>query len=227
MLSPIRNEKYITGAELMLSNALNLRSSAEDLARSERYGYATALLFLAAEEALKAVVYYSAGNGIDPDPDGVENYHKSHKKRHGLARALLVSFYYAEKTGSKMDNRGALGQAIAEVIKQLVADVQNDELPEQVRTVLQWWKRANDLKQRGMYVDEEPDGWSAPSEVSQDTYKEAYESVKPIINGARFIRVLERSGYITEFRRMLDIDYDALEKCLAVELGIKEEPSDS
>ena len=224
LLAPMRNEKHIAGAELMLNNALGLRSSAEELARSERYGYATSLLILAAEEALKAVVYYSAGNGMDLDPDGLETYQRSHKKRHGLARALLVIVYYVDKIGSEADDWGAVGEDIVEVFKKLFTDVQNNDVPEQVRTVLHWWKRANDLKQKGLYVDGEPDGWSTPCKVSRDIYDETYEAVKPILDGARLIRVLERRGCITDLRRTLDIDYDAIETRLAVELQL---PNDS
>lgn len=226
LLSSIKNEKRIAGAKLMLSNALSLRSAAEDLARAARYGYATSLLVLAAEEALKAVLYYSAGNGLELHPDGLENYQRSHKKRHGLACALLIIVYYVEKTGLEVDDWGAIEERIVEVFKQLFLDVKNHAVPEQVHAVLHWWQRANDLKQKGMYVDEEPGGWSAPSEVSQGTYNETYGFVKPIIDGARVIRVLERSGYISEFRRMFDIDYDALERQLAVELRLEGEPSD-
>lgn len=211
----------------MVRNALSLRSSAETLAHSAKYGHAISLLVLAAEEAVKAVLYYSAGNGLQIDPAGINDYKKLHKKRHGLACALLIIACYVEKSASEADDRDAVGENIIEVLKQLFADVQNDEVPERARAVLQWWKGANDLKQKGMYVDDEGDGWSTPSKVSQDTYDVAYESVKPIIDGARLIRVLERTGYNFEFRRMFDNNYDALERRLAVELRLEDELSDS
>lgn len=221
----MKNQKNIVGAELMLKNALGLRSSAEALAHESKYGYATSLLILAAEEALKAVVYYSAGVGIALDPDGVNKYQKSHRKRHRLTSALLVMSYYVEKSRLAVGDEIGVERKIVEILKLLFADVQNGEIPDRVSEVIEWWKCANQLKQKGMYVDEESDGWSAPSQFSQDTYDEVYESVRPIIDGARFIRLIERCGYTVELKRLFDIDYDALGSELAIEFQLKNDIS--
>ena len=219
----MKREAGITGAELMLNNAVKLRSSAEALARIEHYGHATSLLILAAEEALKAIVFCASANGIEVDPEGEIKYKRWHKARHGLASKLLFIGTYIKRNDIVVNDAECIDRKIINVLRRLYEDVQSDEVPEEVYATLSWWKGANDLKQRGMYVDEAPGGWVTPSEFPRGTYVEAYNAVGPIIDAARIIRVLEKRGYVGELKSFVEVDYVALERELVTELRLVDE----
>jgi AbiV family abortive infection protein len=175
----------LEGARLALENADSHRACATSLAAIGQYGFAISHLVLATEEAVKSFTHFLSGIGLALPEADLRRLLTNHKARHAVA---LLSRILSDFIGRTVDVRSMFGtdelpssEAFLSEIPAIYAGLQaylaGAHDPE-FTFDLEWWERANSLKQAGMYVDyESATGWRSPSSFSEREYQESATSV--------------------------------------------------
>jgi len=185
----------LRGAEYASENALELYESAEDLARVEHYGPACSLLVLAGEEASKAMVLLARYQGLEIVPQMKkwrQNMMSRHEPRHefsqlgALLERMVDSFiegqeaFLEHRDEDEERAREARMKTIEGHAKRLLDD-STDEAQELQREV-DWWENAEKLKQNGLYLDYNEEGWTRPKDITEDSYQKSLRIVKKSVD---------------------------------------------
>lgn len=184
-----------------IKNAIILQDTAKYAAGNNNFGVATSLMILSIEEIIKAQVLFFQGVGIRVHR--IKNANKifsSHKDKHQVASQLqflkiIEGFINAwnykpnkkkYKTDSKLMNTILNGlqdvQSFIEPISLISKSV------EQMKGNVEWIEKANDLKNRGFYVDYKGD-IKLPQDVTIETFDKASSINKECIDLYRIIKL--------------------------------------
>lgn len=182
-----------SGYPLVLINARRHLTCAEILAANDQHGSAVAHLVLATEEAVKAVALFMVSEGLAPRQMTLRALLTQHGTRQLMGFLAGVLDFLATGWGriatrlnedfpdrSSEAYRDARAERVAEFVAELnrVADAPRGQTG---IMMLDWWNRANALKQRGLYVDFRRGTWIGPDTVSADEYATSHEFVMEVV----------------------------------------------
>lgn len=190
------------GGFVVSSNAKQLYKSANALADTGQYGHATALLILASEEATKAILYCLSSLGINIDPEGIDEYERSHIKRHRLMRLAATITHYIDIDNDYDISLDNYFEGVIDLTLKMAADFISETVSQEVINSRKWWDGANSLKQRGLYVDYENGAWISPADLGKEEYMECLDKVTPVVMVARLLKTFDRndvSGHLRDF----------------------------
>ncbi|CCH02002.1 hypothetical protein FAES_4001 [Fibrella aestuarina BUZ 2] len=208
----------LAGTRLCAANARTHSECADHIATLGHYGVAASHLVLAAEEAIKAFVFFAKLFDL-PLPHKVDVYFAQHEPRHAAARDLYG--FFCDLLASQAEYQTAVRQASLTFAAQQLAqglptDAELDEAqlghdlmahigvelsrlllarearrdPDQEQLDRKWWNNANGLKNKGFYVDYyENKGWQLPRQVAEADYKDSRQRVDNVL---RVIEELDR-----------------------------------
>jgi AbiV family abortive infection protein len=197
---PLASESW-EGARLALQNAEAHLTSAELLAGDGLYGFALSHLVLATEEAVKSFSFVVSAIGLHFPEADARRLMTNHKARHAVALLgqVVTDFISRSSEAEALVSHGEIPvpEALLDQIPVMFSGwgsyLSGDHTPE-FTFDLEWWGRANTLKQSGMYVDyDSQTGWKSPSGVAEIEYRESaasverffstvVKSIKPLLN---------------------------------------------
>lgn len=200
------------GAILIAKNARELFLASKTLASCGRYGPACSLLVLSAEESWKSVDRYAAAFGLAIDPGGPKNIKGDHRYRHRIIRALVLLYDHVKTIPTDACNTEPRESGVHALLTRIVPQMMSGSFPDKDSETWRWWASANDLKNRGLYVDRTNDGWQSPRDLGESDYLTAMQFVKPFLSGATLVRFLSRNKLPPELYEVLAMDYEAIAK---------------
>jgi AbiV family abortive infection protein len=193
--------RYYTGGKLAMENAQRLVDLSILAADKKSFGAGNSLLVLGAEEAVKGYLcihkYYRPLEEI-PDFDQI---FADHRVKHTHISKLLSSMKLVLEQSQQAlryvdDNLGKLIELFthesgiaptseqSEQLKQLIflmRAVAHNPLKYSADELSKWWKQAEDIKQKGFYVDRNGKGWHDPGKANPSFNKKAREIVDMVL----------------------------------------------
>lgn len=189
---------YSKGFELALKNAQDHLKVAEFSAKNVSNGIAFSHLVLASEEAIKAVqLFYHNYFPEFPDED-LEKFFKSHKHKHTAIQKFevlsqIIELMFKHLIDPQLEYINSSDEIDPETISKLRVDgikklakkltmIAEDE--EKLSLNEQWWKQADNNKNKGFYVNllSKSSTWSTPDNISPKLYTKGYNIVSSFIN---------------------------------------------
>lgn len=171
----------------LLENSKVLLKSAELLSQQGNLGVATSLTILGGEELIKAAFLYFHGIGFQFIK--IEEFNKvftSHVPKHQAAQVSeLLRFFDAfvnidessmEKGGIKTKDK--IHRIVLTFLKKVIAFI---EPISKMSNNIEWWQNADNLKNRGLYVDYR-DELLLPSQVTSSDYEKAVNIITDLSN---------------------------------------------
>lgn len=192
-------ESLLAGAKHCLKNAEMHFDSAKRIAEAGHYPIANSLLILAAEEAVKGYVL-TAGFFSVPLPFKISPIFWSHTSKHTQAEDIeaMVVVSYAISQAFADPKKGWANQLVQAVISGVALTMTLGAMKSER---VKWWRDANEMKNRGFYVDFVNGDWIAEGRISQDDYKKTVETVEPFLGGVRHIMSLNELDYKSIYKR--------------------------
>ncbi len=189
-------EQAEQGFKHCAENADRLFKAGETLAKKEDYALGNSLLILASEEATKAIfLYYKyQWNGTLME---VQSLFTKHITRHNFAKEYYHFFHFQLITlmGQIAEhNKIAFTEEyFTELEKTEYAEAQtsrlvievfatqydrlskfNPDKPSNRKTLVKWFNKANERKERGFYVDHRKPNWITPSVITEEDYRQSH-----------------------------------------------------
>lgn len=173
------------GAKLALQNAHRHLRAAKVLSEKHLYGFASTHAVLAIEELAKAWVLVLYGMGVKIPSEMMTEILIKHPPRHGIIFGFLYVFmiqYVVARTTKRVQQRhGVKGyppelrdEWAAELTREFESLSSRSPKKEPVLAVWEWIRDANDLKNRGLYVDFDGVKWIDPQRVSARSFAFGY-----------------------------------------------------
>jgi len=172
-----RSEYFWEGAILSVANARDLLDAAAESAGSGRFGVASSLAILCAEECAKANGLLARALSESDDTTTLKQYFTSHRVKHEVGSAVLTMFRITERLHS-IASKVALDKSIADEEKDshLISrisewsDAEVNGRENCAEDIAAWKKDADRVKQNGFYVDRVGDGWHSPASIGECEY---------------------------------------------------------
>lgn len=186
MKIPFISTFYKDGHKLTLENAKALTRVSQKSAELEEYGIACSLNILAAEEAIKSVVILTKHYFPFVSSKDFKEVFRSHKKKHHgimlltfLTKYLIDNIYdkyqkdkhlfdYVEQLPEKESNQ--FKKKYKYFYKSIEFVKKNKTKSERFEEAIVWWNKANDDKNKGLYVDLINKKWHSPRNISKDKF---------------------------------------------------------
>jgi AbiV family abortive infection protein len=157
-------EELLEMVPVIRHNSMRLQNTGKLVGNSEDYGTAVSLLILSAEEQLKAFFVQLEGNGFAFRKSKVlKGLFFNHRPRHALIREAFSVWIFFNEWLIKDPLHSGSRQTFA---SRFLEGIGRGYLTKK------WWEKADDLKQRGFYVDYR-DGLINPSTTTKEQYDEA------------------------------------------------------
>lgn len=186
------------GARLCVANSARYTRSAEYLAQNGQFGFATAFVILGVEQSAQAYIYATGTTGLRVNQKLLNL--RNHEARQALASIMPfiratgeevlkeVEFWAADPTTIRR-LKGKPRQAVlrelairfGERIGRFVNGSAILENASAASLLDSWWKSADRLKQRGLYVDYEDKVWTTPDDVTELEYLDAVARAEPVV----------------------------------------------
>lgn len=196
------------GARLCVANARDLFDTASESASMGRFGVATSLAVLSAEECAKSYALLARAVSGNTEATQLKAYFTSHKAKHEMGSAVLTLFRIVNRLQSialevasdesiANDEKG--GHLISRISEWSDAEVDGRE--NIAEDIAAWRKNADRAKQNGFYVDQVVGGWHSPAHICESEYifRRDY--------ALQWLMILEsifEYGSLAEFRRAID-----------------------
>lgn len=203
-----------SGFKLSLENAQAHIKSAEILAKEVNYGIATSHLVLSAEEGLKAYIIFTKYYDKDIVIKDFDKYFSSHSFKHESISDILFNINFIGKMLDVIINpiqeqvvkkKGKITtkeflNARKQVVPNLISWLKG--MPE-IEYNKDWWKKANNLKMRGFYVDINKGAkqWISPTAITEGQYQQSHSIVSDFL---KHIFILESASLNPEVKGMYD-----------------------
>jgi AbiV family abortive infection protein len=194
------------GADAAARNSGRLALAAGRLHRDRFFGPAASLYVTSLEEAVKGLALVlasaTAENGevreqVRQPLMSLVAGRDSHRRRHAVA-SLATLKEWADPLEDALP-KGALTVAVGIALLLLLLGLARDEEFVQELTVAGvvgalsvepdsaegWFRRAWDVRQAGLYVDQDGAGWRTPDVVQKSDAEEARQQVLPLVRGIR------------------------------------------
>lgn len=166
----------------------------QELAATEHYGVATSLCILPAEESIKAIFILQQSIAPDEKISDFDKIFRSHKVKHEYLIELmklmdLIRFQMMEQYLRYAPTR-ALRRMFAKKFpefEKIHRDLIKHLKPlQEMHAILDWFKKANDLKNRGLYLDIQDKEWKVPKDIDAKAYQTALEYATEIYDYTKF-----------------------------------------
>jgi AbiV family abortive infection protein len=211
------------GARLALENAERHLRCAEILASKDEFGPAISHVVLAGEEAVKGSHLASCGLYMLGDEFGFSKILHRHGAKHEVAAVIgIMSWVSAEllrripeilsqhADPTSEEYTSASKNMFSEVGK-MGSNFASGRPPDNpLNTAINFWKRANDMKNAGLYVDYINGSWRSPSNIGQEEFSKSFQTGKAAVQAAR---------KIAETNLDLIMKFDAVDVSLRRNLG--------
>jgi AbiV family abortive infection protein len=178
------------GFDIIHKNAKALFDVAETAASMGHFGIGCSLMILSTEESIKATLCSIKFNDPNFPLDHWEEVFKYHKIKHehimGMLFVLIIKSEmennlrkeFRDKMGPIAEEHGLdwdeFEADFYRVLNEKVEFGKEDVLPDINGTALkQWWKKADQLKQAGFYVDKTSTAWKTPETILLADYEQA------------------------------------------------------
>lgn len=191
-------DTFKKGGSLCLENAKDHFQCAETIAMNNLFGIASSHLVLAAEEASKAYILLVRSIMGNKEQESFKELFRSHELKQGTSSALSVLMllfgtlrenifdWQFEYSKEDLDNDTKLAEfrkrrdnAVNQHMDWLKKQLNEDSM---IGRLSAWWKRANNLKNSGFYVDLVNSKWLSPKDISKDKFYESKEHIKYLID---------------------------------------------
>lgn len=203
-----RAEYFWEGAKLSIANARDLFDSAAESAGRSRFGIASSLAILCAEECAKAYGLLARAVTGSDESSRLKEYFTNHKTKHEMSRMILTLFrIFARLQSITLDV--AVDQSIPDeerathlvnrVSEWSKAELENTE--NCAEDISQWKVDADRAKQNGFYVDRVGSGWHSPAHIEEGEYLSRRNYA------LEFLQILEAImayGSLSELRQLFD-----------------------
>ena len=201
--SPIKTPSpsdAVNGYQLALENAQRHIRCGEILSQANEHGFATAHLVLAAEEAVKAELLLFVSFGLDVSPETLRPFLTQHLPRQITGAFLVImEFFLAKWIGlitslnaeypdaTTKEYQSARRKKVEELIAELIK--LENAIPGESYFVdsIAWWGKANDLKQRALYVDFSENTWRGPYSIDREKFDRSLVFAKDVVQTAERI----------------------------------------
>lgn len=165
---------------------------ADAMEKTKLYGLANSHLILGVEEAIKGLLILNRLLRVDIPIKSIEPYFKYHQEKHKQGKSMTLDI---ENHGLIADFPIIFTSVVGYFAKKL-SDSDMIKLGFEFAFIRplenEWWKKANDQKNAGFYVDYFNANWQAPSHLSMDDYLRSKQQTKRLY------------GYIHLFAKLLD-----------------------
>lgn len=186
IFASLSKEQLFEGFSLCRENAKQHMNCAQLMFEKEIYGIANSHLILGAEEAIKATLILAQYFNVDTEIKSIKPYFKKHEIKH--------------EKGKEMDEAY---KVIIPIINALKAILRRDVLSFLQNALklinsnesVEWWKRANDQKNKGFYVDYTDGKWISPTHFSTQDYSESKKAVQDIFDMLKLTESLKIDDY--------------------------------
>lgn len=194
------------GSKLALQNARRHLRAASALGKMRYYGFASAHVVLAIEELAKAWVLALCGMGVKIPPEMMTEILIKHAPRHAITFGFLYVFmiqHVVLRISKRVQQRHRVkgyppelrDEWAAELTREFESLSSRSPKTEPVLAVWQWIRDANDLKNRGLYVDFDGAKWVNPQRISARSFAFGYGVAAQLIQRlGREIGKLRRLG---------------------------------
>jgi AbiV family abortive infection protein len=162
---------------LGIANARNLFNAAVECAERGRFGVATSLAVLSAEECTKSYALLARAISGSGEEVHLRTYFTSHKAKHEMGATVLTLFRIIDRLytitlevalDKSVSDEERAGNLISRVSEWSDAEVSGRE--NVAGDIAAWKKDADRAKQKGFYVDRLDDRWHSPAHVSETEY---------------------------------------------------------
>ena len=164
----IELEKVFAGFSLCRTNTRKLFSAA-DAVSTGNPGLANSLMILCAEECVKGFVLFAVCANI-PVPFLIKPIFSKHWEKHITGKELHNFVRGMSKVlGLFSSKRSVNAKSFLSLVGEIISVNDSKEL--------NWWDRANDMKNNGLYVDYRGGKFQSPAFIGAETFIESKEIV--------------------------------------------------
>lgn len=208
-------------AEAALINSKSLRKCALECADLGHFGYATSLMVLSVEEAVKAVFSLFLSKNISLDPQIERTYLRSHHVRLRFGQGAFFILHMVQRDYSDVSDDlepNDVPVAVEATLRKLMVMPENEINELKQASGAEWWLKANGLKQRGLYVDVECETLQSPRQITKSDFDQSEEMARRALVAARLARIISKR--MPDYFRLLfgTIDIDTLASELEAEM---------
>lgn len=199
-----KDVKIDEGAFLALKNAKSLFAAAQSLSESNNYGLATSTLILSGEEAMKSISIFTKSL---MDENNLKEYEKTdykkifsdHKFKLNSIRSTLGFVSIIEASINYLiipiinaidnDNYESVGSIRKVGFANFLSFLRNEASDKNTSISKEnaWWMKANNLKQKGFYVNKSGDKWESPENIKEENFLEGKKHVIRLLKIAEMI----------------------------------------
>ena len=161
------------GAKLAIANAMDLLEVSRAASSLGKYGIASALAVLSAEEAAKAMGLMAHAMQENPGLKPLDGYFTSHKQKHGAGAAFVLAKRFIQNVLDKAELVNSDSTISESDKKQVFIDLLMKEAsvgesgpPPFLEGIHEWHQGADEDKQAGFYVGYFNNEWAGPRSVS-------------------------------------------------------------
>lgn len=180
------------GAKLALQNARRHLRAAEVLSKKKLYGPASTLVVLSIEELAKSWMLMLHSMGLKFPPELLSEVLSKHGARHAITFGAVFVFmirYLVSRTTRRVQKRHRVkgypphlrDEWVAELTREFQSLASRSPKDEPVLAVLEWIGKANETKNRGLYVDFDGTRWRHPGQVSARWFAVGYDIAEGLI----------------------------------------------
>jgi AbiV family abortive infection protein len=193
-LYSISKENLIVGIKETYKNAYELYTSGIRLSFEQRYGVANSLLILSVEECIKCLVLVAIFCNVQLPPEiDINRLLASHKNKHreGKKMQSYIKAIYRIKDAISIflnNEKSPFHKLVGVALVSVLATIESKFGSENQNS---WWDDADNLKQKGFYVDFCNHKWNLPSAIDQTTYRETLNIVKPFVESLSNVNHIE------------------------------------
>ncbi|HXB43378.1 MAG TPA: AbiV family abortive infection protein [Puia sp.] len=168
------------------------------------YGNASSHLILGSEELLKAMVLFLDSKGLEIRKiEGVNKLFSNHKSRHNVLKEVFSVWRFLRPIITMQEIN--VSNVLSGILKGGLNAIANHY----------WWEKADNIKQRGFYVDY-AETFIDPSSITKNDYKEASRHVeaikKEITEAIRHIEKMSAAELADLKQNIIDGDLHSLLK---------------
>jgi AbiV family abortive infection protein len=199
LINGLSKEQNLQWAVLSFENAERHIRCAKKLKKSKEFGIAVSHLVLSAEEAIKAFVIWALAHGFITKKEEYSPFLWKHLERHKMARSMTVLMWPIQRglesalkakkeiEKGKLTREEAAEKSIMEHLSWLQGGYEKDV---EYNSKIQFWKEANSLKNRGLYVDCLDGEFFSPDDFNSGRFDEVYEVVRNYVDGLKLFSAM-------------------------------------
>lgn len=190
-----KKETLLHGAKYCLANANAHFECAQESGKIRHYGIANSLLILSVEECIKCAALLSGYLNVKI-PFAIEPIFYKHRDKHKQAaevQPLMEEIFLIKSIVQTILEKRKLTFSFILDLALLVIFLKNYEKKKE--KIALWWKEANNLKNKGFYVDFKNNNWVSPDCFNEENYIESLGIAKTFVEVLEFVKDLRDEDY--------------------------------